>query len=81
MNKNIRAVMIVTAIAFTCGVNVYKAKKTYTLSDMALANVEALAQEAETGDQFTQATCCVAVWDKETCNGCDGKTYSYAIRQ
>ena len=26
MNKNIRAVMIVTAIAFTCGVNVYKAK-------------------------------------------------------
>ena len=81
MKKNIRAVMMVAAIALVCGANVYKAKKTHTLSDVALANIEALAQEPETGDQFTMATCCIAVWDKETCDGCDGKTYSYAIRQ
>ena len=81
MKKNIRAVMMLAAIALIAGVNVLNSQKTIAMSDMALANVEVLAQEAETGNQFTQATCCVAVWDKETCHGCDGKTYGKAIRQ
>ena len=43
MNKNIRAVMMVAAVALIAGVNVFNSQKTIAMSDMALANVEALA--------------------------------------
>jgi hypothetical protein len=43
MKKNIRAVMVIAAIALVGGVNIYNAQKTVDMSDVALANVEALA--------------------------------------
>lgn len=49
MKKNIRAVMMVAAIAIIAGVNVFNSQKTIAMSDMALANVEALADDESTG--------------------------------
>ena len=43
MKKKIRAVMMVAAVALIAGVNVYHSQRTTEMSDMALANVEALA--------------------------------------
>ena len=45
MKKNILKVAFVTAIALVSGINVFNAQKSNTLSDVALANVEALADE------------------------------------
>ncbi len=53
--------------------------RTNTLSDLALASIEALA-EGETGAEFTEATCCIACWDNHNCSGCDGSTHGYAHR-
>ena len=47
MKKNIRAVMVIAAIALVGGVNIYNAQKTVDMSDVALANVEALASDGE----------------------------------
>lgn len=49
MKKNIRAVMMIAAIALVAGVNVFNSQKTIAMSDMALANVEALADDESTG--------------------------------
>lgn len=48
-----------------------------TLSDIALTNVEALAQ-SETSEEFYAATGCHATIENVSCTGKDGKTYSYA---
>ena len=47
MKKNILKVAFVAAIALVSGVNVFNAQKTETLSDVALANVEDLADDGE----------------------------------
>lgn len=48
MKKNIRAVIMFAAVALIGGINIYNTQKTVDMSDVALANVEALAQgEAE----------------------------------
>ena len=48
MKKNIRAVMMIAAIALVAGANMFYSQRTADMSDVALANVEALAQgEAE----------------------------------
>lgn len=52
MKKNILKVAFVAAIALVSGINVFNAHKTETLSDVALANVEALAEKE---------------WDEQTC--------------
>ena len=44
MKKNIIKVAFVVAIAMVSGINVFNAQKSETLSDVALANVEALAE-------------------------------------
>ena len=44
MNKKILKVAFVAAIAMVRGINVFNAQKSEMLSDVALANVEALAQ-------------------------------------
>jgi hypothetical protein len=31
-----------------------------------------------TSEEFTDKTGCIAIWDYETCDGKDGKRYSYA---
>lgn len=79
MNKKVLKVAFVAAIALVSGINVFNVQKTEVLSDIALANVEALAQ-AESGDEYTGWSCCVAVWEKVSCAGCDGRTHSYAQR-
>ena len=43
MKKNVRAVMMVAAIAFITGNNVYYSQSTTVFSGIALANIEALA--------------------------------------
>ena len=48
MIKKVLKVAFVAAIAIVAGINVYNAQKTEVLSDVAMANVEALAQD-ETG--------------------------------
>ena len=43
MKKNMIKVAFVAAIAVACGINVFNSQKSETLSEVALANVEALA--------------------------------------
>lgn len=47
MKKNILKVAFVAAIALVSGVNVFNSQKTKSLSDVVLANVEALASNLE----------------------------------
>ena len=44
MNKKVLQVAFVAAIALVSGINVFNAQKSEPLSDIALANVEALAE-------------------------------------
>ena len=80
MRNLIRKADFVAAFALATGYGVYSSQEEVELSELALANVEALAQ-GETSEEFTGKTCCIAVWDNTNCSGCDGYTYSYAIRQ
>lgn len=45
MKKKIRAVMMIAVVALVAGINVYHSQATVDMSDVALANVEALARE------------------------------------
>ena len=45
MKQNIRAVMMIVAIALVVGVNMFNSQRAIAMSDIALANVEALARE------------------------------------
>lgn len=47
MKKNIIKVTLVAVFALIAGYNVYASQKAETLSDLALANVEALAESRE----------------------------------
>mgnify|MGYP006384698565 CR=1 FL=1 len=49
MNKKVMKAAFVAAIAMVSGINVFNAQESEALSDIALANVEALAQN-ESGD-------------------------------
>ena len=53
MNKNLMKVAFVGVIALIAGINVYNAQKTVTLSDIAMENVEALA-DTELFDRITR---------------------------
>ena len=77
MYKKVMKVAFVAAIAMVGGINVFNAQKLEVLSDVALANVEALAQ-SETSDEFIKKTCCEAVCDDVRCEGCDGETHRNA---
>lgn len=64
----IKAVFIV-AIAFACGINVFNYQKSNTLSDIAMANVEALANGESEGlgsGSSGYVECCS---DKKICTG------------
>ena len=52
MKKNIMKVALVAVVGLIAGINVFNAQKTDVLSDIALANVEALADD-ETGETGT----------------------------
>ncbi|MEG1007937.1 MAG: NVEALA domain-containing protein [Bacteroides sp.] len=45
MRKKFFAVLIVAVVATFAGYNIYQSQRTVTMSDLALANVEALAQK------------------------------------
>ena len=64
MNKKVLKVAFVAAIALAGGINVFNAQKSETLSDVALANVEALAVE-EYDVEDLDAAC--AWYDSTTC--------------
>lgn len=64
MNKKVLKVAFVAAIALAGGINVFNAQKSETLSDVALANVEALAVE-EYDVEDLDAAC--AWYDYKTC--------------
>ena len=61
MNKKVLKVAFVAAIALMCGVNVFNVQKSESLSDIALANVEALAGDESVENikcnQIIDATC------------------------
>ena len=67
MKKNILKATLVAAFGLIAGFNVYNSQKSDVMSDLALANVEALADDAESGEDFTNGTDCVAVWENYTC--------------
>lgn len=48
MNKKVMKAAFVAAIAMVSGINVFNVQKSEVLSDMALANVEALANDENT---------------------------------
>ena len=57
MNKKVLKVAFVAAIAMVSAINVFNAQKTEMLSDVALANVEALADaESNLQDFITNCT-------------------------
>ena len=56
MKKNILKVAFVAAIALVSGINVFNSQKTENLSDVALANVEALAMSE------WELECCAGLW-------------------
>ena len=80
MKKIVLRVAFIAAFAMLACYNLYTSQQEIKMSDLAMANVEALAQ-GESSEDFTAKTCCIAVWDNTSCSGCDGYTYSYAIRQ
>ena len=82
MKKNILKVAFVAAIAMATGIQVFNAQKTETLSEVAMANVEALANAR-------QATVCTGFYYvcssdldsflAEKAKNCDIDEVSYAI--
>ena len=65
MNKKVLKVAFVAAIALVSGINVFNAQQSEPLSDVALANVEALAQnENETFECLYRITkmCATIDW-------------------
>ena len=78
MKTRFLKVTFVVAIAMIGAVNFFNAQKSEKLSDTVLVNVEALAQ-AESNDEFTKTTCCLAVLFESFCDGCDGKRHSFAV--
>ena len=56
MNKKVMKAVFVAAIAMVSGINVFNAQKSEGLSDIAWANVEALAS----GE--TTVECCASLW-------------------
>lgn len=67
MKKQIIKVTFVAAIALACSINVFNAQKSEVLSEVAMANVEALADKTQnpagTGCTFSLLSIC------ETSNG------------
>lgn len=78
--KNLIEAVAFVVCVLVAGLNVCFSQRDLQLSDLEMANVEALANP-ETPDDFTKYTCCIAVVENYTCHGCNGKVYSYAMRQ
>lgn len=77
MKNKLIGVAVVAAMALTAGWNYNQNQNEVEMSDLALANVEALA-DSETDEEFYNKTGCYAVWVDTTCHGKDGNNHSYA---
>lgn len=53
MKKNMMKVALVAVVGLIAGINVFNAQKLDVLSDVAMANVEALAQVQNSGSTIT----------------------------
>jgi hypothetical protein len=75
MKKKILLLAAVVTVSAAAGWNFSQNRSETVLSDVALANVEALAEESS--EEFTDATGCIACWDNHNCRV--GNTiYTYA---
>ena len=77
MNRKILYGLAVLAIAVVAAFNMNISSKGDGLSDLSLANVEALAQ-TETTEEFKEFTGCDPKLTPSICKGKNCKTYSYA---
>ena len=86
MKSNFTKVAFAIAIVMLGGTNVFNAQKCETLSDVALANVEALADDEDTApgspcyagsynSNFPEATKCAHPCIKERCTGVIDQCY------
>ena len=62
MKKNILKATLVVAFALIAGMNVYNAQQSDVMSDLALANVEALASDCETYCTSDSRYDCIISW-------------------
>ena len=77
MKKKVLGVIAFAAIAAVAGWNITLNENKDTFSDLALANIEALAQ-GESDEDVYNSTGCYAVWVNITCRGKDGNLHSFA---
>jgi hypothetical protein len=76
MNRKILFLIVGAVIAVAAGWNVSRSmNEEALLSDVALANVEALAEESS--EEFTNATGCIACWENRNCK-VGNVIYTYA---
>ena len=76
MKKNILKIAFVVAIAMVSGINLFNAQKSNVLSDIALANVEALAEgeiDMRMGYMLVEktSTCSVCEWTGNASDYCN----------
>ena len=74
MRKNILKIAFVVAIAMVAGINVFNSQKPAMLSDVAMANVEALAND-ETGT----GKCSMAIAWADCYNNSNGQWHSLRV--
>ena len=82
MKNNILKATIVAAFALIAGMNVYNAQKSDVMSDLALANVEALAQSEGSGSsgcRYRMASRCGGSGGFDCCDTCSGAYCGYFI--
>ena len=76
MFKKKFVVVFIAMVAIFTGYNVYQSRDVVIpISDLILANVEALA---ETPDEYTERTGCVAVQVDNKCTDKDGHLHSFS---
>lgn len=82
MKKKFIGVTIIAVIVAVASWNMTQNKKVdVMLSELALSNIEALAQyESMTPEEFYEKTGCYAKPCQQTCNGKDGKTHESASK-
>jgi hypothetical protein len=78
MKKKIFGLAIVATLVLGSGWNISQSMSEVALSDVSLANVEALADEM-TDEQFSAIGCECA--DSGSCSANNGNTYTYAKRK
>lgn len=75
MKRRLVKIAVVVAIVAVSGINVFNAQNSVVLSDVALENVEALAQS-----ELFDGHPCEGTWDRVCCV-CGKKHYTYAFSQ